>query len=338
MGKILQALMQAEARRGRPPDVAPAPRPYQPEAEEPAAPPEAAEFSEDEEAEEIPFIEVGGPHKQIEASASVLAAPAARQVQPAPTPLPPAPPAAPVQLRAVAAPPDPSAVAVTFRPYPVAPFPPAPPAERFDPALVAYHQPNHSVSEQYRHLWRTLASPLPAGRAQVFLFTAASPFAGATTALLNLAVTAIRESKLRVVALDADVRRPALAQRLGLPPVPGLQEVLAGTISLQRAVQETGLTNLLALTAGEVGPSAGARLAGEAMRSVLRHLRGRFDLILVDAPPWDGRPEVVALGSFCDAVYLVVSEDRAQAPEVDSLLQVIPQQGGRLRGCILTRH
>ena len=72
------------------------------------------------------------------------------------------------------------------------------------------------------------------------------------------------------------------------------------------------------------------------MRSVLRHLRDRFDLVLVDAAPWDGRPEVVTLGSFCDAVYLVLRQNDAETPLVQELRQLIPQQGSRLRGCILT--
>jgi Mrp family chromosome partitioning ATPase len=229
-------------------------------------------------------------------------------------------------------------VAVTFQPWPLEPPPLAPPGQRFSKDLLAFHCPEHPVSGQYRSLLQSLVGPQAAGRAQVLLFSAAGAGAGTTTALLNLAISAVREGNLRVVVVDADMRRPAVAERLGLTAAPGLQEVLAGKVSLQRAVQGTGLVNLWALTAGENSPGGGARLAGEAMRSVLRHLRGRFDLVLVDAPPWDGRPEVVALGSFCDTVYLVVRQDLAQTAAVQDLLELIPQQGSRLRGCILTRR
>jgi Mrp family chromosome partitioning ATPase len=227
---------------------------------------------------------------------------------------------------------------VAFQPFPPEPPPLAPPNERFSPDLVAFHRPEHPVSEQYRSLWRSVATPLPAGRAQVLLFTAAGTGAGTTTALLNLAVTVVRGGNLRVVVVDADVRQPAVAGRLGLFPGPGLQEVLAGKELLPRALQESGLANLWVLAAGEAAPGGATRLASEAMRSALRHLRGRFDLVLVDAPPWDGRPEVVALGSFCDAVYLVVRQAQAQTPAVNDLLRLIPQQGGRLRGCVLTHR
>jgi Mrp family chromosome partitioning ATPase len=228
-------------------------------------------------------------------------------------------------------------VAVAFRPLPAQPPPLPPAAERFAPDLVAFHRPDHPVSEQYRSLLQTLTGPSPVAGAQVLLFTAAATAAGTTTAVLNLAVTAAREGDLRVVVVDADVGQPAVADRLGLPAAPGLHEVLAGTASLHEALRETGQANFQALTAGKVRAGA-CRLAAEPMRSVLRHLRGRFDLILVDAPPWDGGPDVVALGSFGDAVYLVVRQDQAQAPEVTELLRLIPQQGSRLRGCILTQR
>ena len=59
-------------------------------------------------------------------------------------------------------------------------------------------------------------------------------------------------------------------------------------------------------------------------------MRQRFDLALVDGPRWDGRPEVVALGCACDAVYLCLPEAEQDTPETVELLQVIPEQGA---GC-----
>jgi Mrp family chromosome partitioning ATPase len=354
MGKILEALKHAEAKRTRALDAVSLPRPPGPAASKPVEdavslprpgvaaagkPAEDAESSlqpEESNEPEIPFIEVGGPHSPMVASASVLAASPVRskKAEVARTPVKPeAIPAVKASGVVVGAP---IPVAVAFQPLPVEPpvLPPAP--ERFSSDLVTFHRPDHSVSEQYRGLLKSLLAQVPAGRAQVLLLTAASAGAGTTTALLNLGITAARSGKLRVVVVDADMRRPAIAKRLGLPLAPGLHEVLAGTISLQRAVQETGQLHLHVLTAGEAGAGM-SRLAGEAMRSVLRHLRNRFDLTLVDTVPWDGRPDVVALGSYCDSVYVVVRQAEAQKAEINELFQVIPQQGSRLRGCILTQ-
>src|SRR5262249_46516162 len=148
----------------------------------------------------------------------------------------------------------------------------------------------------------------PAGRSQVILFTALTPESGTTTVLLNAAITFARQGRLRVVALEANLDRPALAKRLGLPEAPGLHDFLAGSRTLTEALQETGQPNLVALTKGN--GDAPESLSG-ALRPVLRHLRERCDLVLIDAPCWDGRPEMVALGSLCDLVYLVLPESDA---------------------------
>jgi len=138
------------------------------------------------------------------------------------------------------------------------------------------------------------------------------------------------------VVVDAHLRRAAIAARLGLGEAPGLREVLAGRLPLEAALRPTGLPGLSALTAGAVDAAPSTRLVGEAMRSILRLLREQFDLVLVDGPPWDGRPEVVALGCACDAVYLCLPEAEQDAADTADLLQVIPEQGANLCGCVLT--
>jgi Mrp family chromosome partitioning ATPase len=227
---------------------------------------------------------------------------------------------------------------VAFQPFRVDVPGWATPGGQLAPELVAFHHPEHPISEQYRTLLAGLVAQLPSGRSQVLMATAARPDLISTDVLLNLAITLARQGKTRVAVLDANLRRPTVAHRLGLPASPGLHEVLAGTVSLQRAVQETEQPNLRAITAGEPPVHGQRHLAGDALRWILRHLHQRFHWVLVDAPWWDGRPEVVALGSACDAVYLLLPQAETQKPETAALLQMIAEQGSPLRGCILVQQ
>jgi Mrp family chromosome partitioning ATPase len=227
---------------------------------------------------------------------------------------------------------------VAFQPLPVEMPGWAMAAGQLAPELVAFHHPEHPISEQYRTLLAALLAQLPSGRPQVLMTTAARPELSSTDVLLNLAITLARQGKTRVAVLDANLRHPSVARRLGLPAAPGLQEVLAGTVSLQRAVQETEQPHLRALATGEATVHGHRHLAGDALRWILRQLRQRFHWVLVDAPCWDGRPEVVALGSACDAVYLMLTQAETQAPETAALLQLIAEQGSSLRGCILLQR
>src|SRR5262249_16246409 len=63
----------------------------------------------------------------------------------------------------------------------------------------------------------------------------------------------------------------------------------------------TGQPNLLALTAGDA-PSR-SRLGGEAMRSLLRQLRERFELVLLGTPCWPAQPGLLPLATASEAAY-----------------------------------
>jgi Mrp family chromosome partitioning ATPase len=307
MGRILEVLKQAETRRLS--------------AKEPT--PEQPDPASEEAAEEIPFIEVG-PRRHVEASPSVLASPSipprVRESGP--------PEDAPVIMAPLPVWPAVSGpLTVTFRPLPA----------RLAPELIAYHDPSSAASGQYRDLLSALltAAGRLQSRSQAFLFTAPQAGAGTTTVLLNLAITAARQDHHRTLLIDANLERPRVAERLGLPDGPGLCGVLAGTTKLANALQETSQPDLFALAAGERETAPRLRFVAETTRSLLRQLRQQFDLVFVDGPPCEGRPDAAVLGAACDAVFLVLPEKDAETPHVDELLQTLPRQGIRLAGCIL---
>jgi Mrp family chromosome partitioning ATPase len=277
--------------------------------------------------ENVPFIEVGGPRTAMEASPEVLAAGA--RTSPSASAGPRLQPIVPPSLAEAPA----RILNVEFRPLPDDPTSKRSPHRRFAQELIAYHRSKHPVSEQYRTLIGGIASQLPAGRPQVVLFTALTPEVGTTTVLLNTAITFARQGELRIVVVDANWQRPAIARRLGLLESPGLREFVAGKASLTQALQETGQPCLTALTAG-----IGMRSSGDTIRPVLRQLRERFDLVMVDGPCWDGRPEMIALGAACDVSYLVLPETKADTGETDAWVRTWPQQGAKLRGCIVTQR
>jgi Mrp family chromosome partitioning ATPase len=269
----------------------------------------------EEEDPTIPFIEVGGPSE-----------PGIRLL------VPPAEPASPP--RAAVRPPEPEALppelfTVRFQPVHAG----RRPGRGFGPELVAYHQPDHPVSVQYRSLAAEILTQLPGSPPRAVAFTAPAPQAGTSTVLLNLAVTLTRQEAARVVVVDAHAGRPALADRLGLPVGPGLREVLARQSPLAWSLHDTAQPNLAALTAGRPGPAwDAAELPG-----VIELLRGRADWVLVDGGMWDPAAPV-SWAEACDAVYLVVRQESVNSPDVVALQETILEATGRLRGCVITQR
>jgi Mrp family chromosome partitioning ATPase len=271
-------------------------------------------------AEEVPFIEVGGPNRTIEASAAVMKymSAAASVVASKKEPVQQAPERG-----------------ISFQTLPESGPALSPARDRLVGDLVAYHRPNHRVSEEYRGLLSGIIGQLPLAGSQVLLLAGLSSGVGTSTVALNLAITRAMQAPGRVVAVDGNCRRPALADYLGLPRAPGLRDVLAGSVPLARAVRETGVPQLFALAAGE--PSGAFGHPPDVLRSLLAHLRRQFEFVLVDGPSWEGGPESAALAGGCDAVYLVLRGDEVGTPRMNELVRLMPQLGSHVGGCIVTQ-
>src|SRR5262245_5095524 len=287
----------------------------------PTAEREPEVFVDDAAGQDTPYIEVGGRPSRVEASPSVLAAAPRRQAAPA---------------EAAPARPEHPFRNVAFRPLPSGPRPLGPPEERFVPELVVFHQPGHPVSDQYRQLVEGLAGQMPRARSQVLLFTALGEGVGTTTVVLNVAISFARNGGLRVAVVDAHFRRPAVAGRLGLPEAPGLSDVLADSLPLSEALRESGLPGLTVLTAGSRRADPGVRTGAPSLQPVWIQLRERFDLVLVDAPGWDGGQDVLPLGAVCDAAFLVIPQGETGSPKVKHVIEAMREHEFGLLGCIST--
>jgi Mrp family chromosome partitioning ATPase len=277
----------------------------------------------------VPFIEVGGRGRKVEASPSVLLVPlpksspdyadsASKQRIDLPSSRMPVPASGGQR-------------GFSFRASDAA----APAkAARIASEILAFHDEANPVSEQYRTLLARIQETLPAGATPVLLFTAIAPGAGTTTMLLNLAVTWSRHGKQRVVVVDANLTRPAVASRLGMVPAMGLAEVLSGSAGLERALIASAQPDLHILAA-TTSPHGREVLAEENVRWLAARLRERFDVVLVDGPAWESSGDRAALAAVADVIYLVVEAADADTPAVHKVTRTLAQRGWRLGGLII---
>jgi Mrp family chromosome partitioning ATPase len=307
MGRMLDALRQVDHTRNGDGAV-------------PEAPAED-DFVSDFANEDVPYIEVG-PARSLEASPAVLAAGGTPRLRIAPQP----PADAGPILQAPASPPS---LGVCLRPL-TGKLALLPPAQRFATDLLVFHQPEHPAVAEYQRLASLVREGAAPGQSRVVACVGVAPAAGTTTVVLNLALC-FAQSHIVVVVVDGDDLRPAIAERLGLRGRPGFAEVLAGEESLDGALQETGVAGLSALTAGQPENNRLVPSAGEGWRPVLRALRDRFDLVLIDAGSGGA-----GLVRACDGVYMVAPHADADAPGTSERVRTLLRGGAPLRGCILT--
>jgi capsular exopolysaccharide synthesis family protein len=140
---------------------------------------------------------------------------------------------------------------------------------------------------------------------QVIGFTSSTSGEGKTFCAVNLA-TVIALSGKRTLILDADMRRPRLAETMNVQEGQGLSTWLIGECTLDDMIRRSDVTGLDLITAGPIPPNPLELVELDRMEELFKELRSRYDNIIVDASPMGLVSEYVILMRHVDiTLYLV---------------------------------
>lgn len=167
------------------------------------------------------------------------------------------------------------------------------------------------------------------------VITSANAAEGKSTVALNLA-RAIAESGQHVVLVDADMRRPTVAGRLGLDEAVGLSQVLSDEVDLATATQSTDLAALRVIVAGRTPPNPSELLGTQRMAEVIRTLSEEA-LVILDAPPLLPVTDAGLLSTHADGVLLVVRVGHTYKEASDYCRRILLQLGVPMLGVVLNR-
>ncbi len=169
--------------------------------------------------------------------------------------------------------------------------------------------PRSMVAEAFRRIRTNLQFTSPANRQRHVLVTSPRPDDGKTTVACNLAI-AVAQAGRRVLLVDANFRRPALAKMFGKSGGSGLSNLLIGEGTLASHVVKTDLPALDLLSSGPVPPNPAELLNSEQSRAFLEEATSRYDQIIIDTAPVLLASDALALSSAVDGVILVVRANK----------------------------
>jgi succinoglycan biosynthesis transport protein ExoP len=201
--------------------------------------------------------------------------------------------------------------------------------------LVTQVRPQSQMAESYRALRTSLLLSGLGAPPKVVMVTSALPQEGKTTTSINTAVV-LAQKGVRVLLIDADMRRPSIHKTLGMGPHSGLSNVLTGSIPLEQAITSTTvLPNLFVLPAGTPPPNPAELLASSNMRDVLSTLREQYDHIVIDTPPSLSVTDAVVLSPRADAVLLVIRSGQTTKQALRRSRDVLMQVNAKIVGVLL---
>lgn len=203
---------------------------------------------------------------------------------------------------------------------------------------VALVEPRSPVSESFRALNTNLRF-LAAARSQqrtgdvgeILVVTSALTSEGKTTVAGNLAVTAARTG-LRVLLVDADLRKPSLSTLFGVETPRGLAHLLAGQKLKVRV--DTAEPNLRIIGAGTIPPNPAELLASPRAAPMWQQLRQQADLVIVDTPPVLSVADALEITHHADWVLLTVRYRQSREHQLLGALERLHRVGSPITGVV----
>ena len=195
--------------------------------------------------------------------------------------------------------------------------------------------PGTPRAEAFRRLQVNLQY-LETGHAlRTVVVTSAMAGEGKTSTSVNLA-SAVAEKGVRVLLVDADLRKPAIAHALGLEGGAGLTTVLIGRARLDDVVQTWGMPNLHVLTAGDRPPNPSQLLDSPAMQKLLEDAAQAYDLVVIDAPPVLPVVDAALVARRSDGVLLVTRLRSTRRQHLRGALAALERVGATCLGVVAT--
>jgi capsular exopolysaccharide synthesis family protein len=201
--------------------------------------------------------------------------------------------------------------------------------------MQAIVDPRSPFSEAYRSVRTALNFSTGRGMPRSLLVTSAGPSEGKSTTAVELARNIAQIGK-RVLLIDADLRNPSIHQVLMLSNGTGLSNVLTGAVDFSDAVQEKSDFGINVITSGPLPPSPPELLEEERFSSLLQTVCGKFDIVIIDAPPVLGLADAPLLAHQAEATLLVVSANKTGSNELQVALKRLLSSHAKVLGSLLT--
>ena len=204
-------------------------------------------------------------------------------------------------------------------------------------SIEVLDQPSSVASVNYQALMTSIEFASIEQPIAKMVVTSVAPGDGKTTTSLNLSALAAQHGN--VLMVDADMRRPNVHQRLGIPNDKGLAEVLAGEVDLsdvRHTVERDGV-RFDVITAGSASQDPASLLRREGWQSVIKDLF-LYDFVVVDCPPVLAVTDAVLLGASVDAQIIVTRSGITDRTELAQAVDLLRTNGTRLLGMVLNRE
>lgn len=186
------------------------------------------------------------------------------------------------------------------------------------PVIVA--QPAGSEAEEFRRIRTNLSfltTTATQGHGRLLVISSTNPSEGKTTVSANVAVALAEEGK-SVLFIDADLRHPSVAHKLGIEGHAGLSHVLSRQASPADVIQKYWKPNLHIMPAGKRPANASILLNSDLMKEMVERALTQYDYVIIDTAPLSVASEATVFGRMAGGLVLVTGKGVVEKKELEN--------------------
>ncbi|BHH86306.1 polysaccharide biosynthesis tyrosine autokinase [Desulforhopalus sp. 52FAK] len=163
------------------------------------------------------------------------------------------------------------------------------------------------------------------GPIKTVMVTSAVPKEGKSFTSANLAISLAQGLDQHSLLVDCDLRRPSLANLLGISATSGLVNHLRDNTPLPSLIMKTTIDKLSIIPSGRPPLNPSELLSSSKMKALSNELSQRYDdrIIILDSPPMMVAAESADLAGLVDAIILVVREGMSKKSEIQKSIDAI---------------
>lgn len=203
------------------------------------------------------------------------------------------------------------------------------------PSEYCIENPTSAYAEALRGFYTNLLLSDVGHRPTVVLIASALPSEGKTSLVVSLA----RQLSLagqNVVAVDCDLKRPALHKAFGVKDGAGLIECINGNEDLNEIIQRDKLSSVDFIRAGAIAPDSVNVLDSVRFQRLLKTLSRNYDLVLLDSAPVLAVSDTLFLGRLANKTVFVVRWASTRREKVELALRKLKDAHADVAGVLLS--
>ena len=198
--------------------------------------------------------------------------------------------------------------------------------------------PGQEIGEQMLTLYQSIDILLPQVKQRTIQFIGSRPGEGTSTIAREFARICATQIGKSVLLLDGDRHQSTQGHFFGIHKKYGWIDAMVKAGSVDEAIHQIGECKLFVSPSSNSSTSTPEIFDSPRFEGFWRSLRARFDLILIDSPPFTVSPDGLAIASRVDGVILVVEADKTRWQTAKNVKERITRIGGNILGIVFNKR